>query len=304
MNNQQSYPQGPSSPHPGQQPGGYPPYQGQPGQSAQPPGLGANPQPQWGYPPQGGTSQPQPGYPPLGGNPHQQPGYSQQAGGYPPQGGYGPQPGYQQAAGPGQWPGMPGAGGQPPYQSLQPKSRKGLFVGLGVAVLGIIVAIVAIFWVSNNSSSTAAPSTSQSASAEASRDEDRRSREASTPEATPSQSPSDQTSEGGVSNIKIEDMPAEVNGYKADSVFGTITYRAPGDKSIVVVEVGIEMDLDILKNIYDSPVEISNGKGVCGKLETMYTCYVKHDTYTMLGITPVDAPDEDVRAVAEAVGNR
>lgn len=136
----------------GQQPGG---YGGQ-----QPPSGGFGQQPGG----QGGPQQPGYGAP-------QQPGYGQQPGGYgqqgggfgqqPPSGGFAQQPSGQQPGGFGQQQGFGeqqgfGQGPGDPFGQQQKKSKKGLFVGLGiggvVVLAGIVVGILFLTGVLGGSS--------------------------------------------------------------------------------------------------------------------------------------------------------
>ena len=124
-------PQGPGYPPPGNQP--YPPSapgSGPPGN--QPPGYppsapGSGPP---GYPPPAPAGQP-PGFPPPSPPGGQPPGYPPPGPGYPPPGG-GQFPG----GAPGQFPGAPG-----PYPPPSPpkSSNKGLWIGLGVAGLVLLL---------------------------------------------------------------------------------------------------------------------------------------------------------------------
>lgn len=123
-----TYPPQPEQPH-GQQAGGFPPQAGQPGF----PDPSGNPQsggfPQSGYPQSGGF--PQGGYPqnfPPGGYSDQ---FGQPAPGQADYPGFG-QPGYSGF-------GQPGGFGAPPEEP--PKSKKGLWIGLTVAIVVILAAV-------------------------------------------------------------------------------------------------------------------------------------------------------------------
>ncbi|WP_410657735.1 DUF4333 domain-containing protein [Amycolatopsis sp. lyj-112] len=115
----------------GQQPAPYDPSQQQPGypQSGQQPQPGYDPsQPQWGQQGQQPQYGQQPGYPPSG--PQQQPGY--------PQSGPQQQPQYGQPQQQGQY-----DYGQPQGEAQdKPKSKKGLFIGIGALV--VIIAAVGV----------------------------------------------------------------------------------------------------------------------------------------------------------------
>ncbi|WP_037319774.1 DUF4333 domain-containing protein [Amycolatopsis orientalis] len=173
-NDPQQQPQWGQQPGYGQQPGGAQPPSGpqqQPQWGQQPqydPSQTQQQQPQWGQQPAPyDPAQQQPGYPQSG--PQQQPGYDpsqtqqqQPQWGQQPQ--YGQQPGYPQS-GPQQQPGYPQSGpqqqpqyggqqpgqydyGQGQFQGTQgeaqdkPKSKKGLFIGIGALV--VIIAAVGV----------------------------------------------------------------------------------------------------------------------------------------------------------------
>ncbi|EOD69209.1 DUF4333 domain-containing protein [Amycolatopsis vancoresmycina] len=139
--NQQQWGQ-PQQPQYGQQPGGYaPPPQPQWGQ--QPPPYGQ--QPGGGYPQSGPQAQPQYGQQPGGGypqsGPQAQPQYGQQPGGGYPQSGPQAQPQYgQQQPGQYDYGQQQYAGAGAPEAEKPAKSKKGLLIGVIVAV-----AVVAVF---------------------------------------------------------------------------------------------------------------------------------------------------------------
>ncbi|WP_181772324.1 DUF4333 domain-containing protein [Amycolatopsis pittospori] len=127
----------------GQQPAPYDPSQQQPGypqsgpqqQPGYDPSQTQQQQPQWGQQPQYGQ---QPGYPQSG--PQQQPGYPQSGPQQQPQ--YGQpqqQPGYPQQQGQFDYGQVPGTQGE---AQDKPKSKKGLFIGIGALV--VIIAAVGV----------------------------------------------------------------------------------------------------------------------------------------------------------------
>lgn len=156
-NDPQQQPQWGQQPGHGQQPGGAQPPSGpqqQPQWGQQPqydPSQTQQQQPQWGQQPAPyDPSQQQPGYPQSG--PQQQPQWGQQPQQYDPsQQQYGQQPGYPQS-GPQQQPqyGQPQQGQYDYSQFLgnqgeaqeKPKSKKGLFIGIGALV--VIIAAVGV----------------------------------------------------------------------------------------------------------------------------------------------------------------
>lgn len=269
-------------------------------------GQGGVPQggyPQQGYP-QGGQPQqggyPPGGYPQQGGYPQGGPGgYNPQQGGYP-QGG--PQPPYAQQQGfGGGGQGYPPVGGPPPGG----RSKLPFIIGGVILALGLIALVVFLLTRGDDSTTadpTPVPTVSQSATQPS----------PSSPEPEPTQSapqPSDpvtpSTDVPTLPEISLDNVPATVGDWTAESPFGVyITYTRGADQ-MMVMSLGdfLEFDFAIMAIPEADRLVSSDGRVVCGDLGDEPTCYVATQEFGLIStlMSEGTATAQEMAVIADAI---
>ena len=254
-----------------------------------------------------------------------------QGGGYP-QGGQGGPGGYPQGGqggyGQGGYPqgGQGYQGGQQSYDQTQSFTQGGggpqggggggsklpLIIGGAILLIGIIG--VVIFFLTRGDGGTAEPKpTSTQAQPQPT---DKPSPKPTEPEPEPSEpapqpsEPAPQPSEPGTDpgelpEIAIDDVPADVNGWKASSIADIfVVYEKQGTPGqISVMAMGDGMDLDLWTLGLENKAESSGGRVACGITSDMANCFVSTKEFgvIMLGGSDSAIKVPDVTAVADAI---